>query len=349
MKQLKGSHLVIRVDAGGEIGAGHLMRCLALAQAWQDAGGQAIFIIGFQNEGLQQRLQKEGFDIHQLTNPYPHDSDWGYTKSLLDDYPDAWLILDGYHFDEIYQKRIKDAGHKLLVIDDMAHLKHYYTDILLNQNLHAESSLYSCEPDTRLLLGSRYVLLNRDFLIWKDWRREFPEVGQRLLVTLGGSDSNNNTLKVIEALQEIQITGLEVKVVVGASNPHLDTLEKAIGHSRISIPLILDARNMPELMTWADVAISAGGYTAWELAFTGMPVIMMVSAENQRRIAESLDIAGAAINLGWDTNITAGDIAGTLLSLLKSKQKRQEMSLKGRQIVDGQGGRRVVSALENSC
>jgi UDP-2,4-diacetamido-2,4,6-trideoxy-beta-L-altropyranose hydrolase len=138
--------LIIHADASTEIGTGHLMRCLALAQAWKDAGGQITFISACQNESLLQRLRDEKFNVHVLGHPYSDSSDWDYTKNILAAYPSAWVALDGYHFNEAYQQRVKEAGHRLLVIDDMAHLKHYYADILLNQNLHAEQLHYSCEP-----------------------------------------------------------------------------------------------------------------------------------------------------------------------------------------------------------
>lgn len=349
MEHLKGKYLVIRADAGGEKGTGHLMRCLALAQAWQDAGGRVIFITGSQSEGLLQRLQKEGFDIHQLAYIYPHNDDWDNTKSVLADHPDAWVVLDGYHFDEIYQQRIKDTGHQLLVIDDMAHLKHYYADIVLNQNLHAEPSLYSVEPYTHLLLGTRYALLNREFLAWKDWKRNVPEVAQRVLVTLGGSDPSNNTLKVIQALQGVAVPSLEANVVVGASNTHAATLEAAISQSRPPIRLICDARNMPELMAWADVAVSAGGITIWELAFMGLPGLVMVTADNQLSIAKSVDKAGVAAELGWHADVTSGDVRKALAQLLGSKKVRASMSRQGRLLVDGEGSQRVIFAMVNGC
>ena len=92
-------------------------------------------------------------------------------------------MLDGYHFRPSYQLRVKDSGHPLLVIDDMAHLDHYYADVVLNQNIHAEQLDYSCEPYARMLLGSRYVLLRREFWPWREWQREIPQVAHKVLVT----------------------------------------------------------------------------------------------------------------------------------------------------------------------
>lgn len=341
-------HLIIRVDASTQIGTGHLMRCLALAQAWKDAGGKVIFITACQNEGLLQWLQEEGFEIHLLARSYPDLGDWDFTKDILAAYPKAWVVLDGYHFDEVYHQRIKEAGHRLLVIDDMAHLKHYYGDIVLNQNLHAERLHYSCEPYTCLLLGTQYVLLRREFLAWKDWRRDILEITQRVLVTLGGSDPENHTLKVIQALQEVEIPGLEATVVIGASNPNADVLETASRQSHIPIRLIHNATNMPELMAWADVAVLGGGSTCWESAFMGLPSIVLVLAENQQGIAAGLEASGIVINMGCETLVTEVDLATALSELMHKLDQCGEMSERGRVSVDSCGADRVVAILQGT-
>ncbi len=336
---------MIRADAGTRIGIGHLMRCLALAQAWKDIGGQVIFITACQSEELLQRLREEGFDIHLLGRPYSDPSDWDRTKEVLASHPNAWVVLDGYHFDETYQQRLKEAGHRLLVIDDMAHLKHYYADIVLNQNLHAEQLHYSCEPYTRLLLGTHYALLRREFLAWKEWKREIPEVARRVLVTLGGSDPENHTLKVIQAVQKVDVTDLEAIVIVGASNTYVDVLESAIRQSQIPIRLIRNAGNMPELMSWADVVVSGAGSTTWELVYMGVPMLAMVLAPNQEAIARLLKERNIAVGLNFKSTYHSKPINQLIEELLVNKKARITMSQMGKTLVDGQGAKRITSII----
>lgn len=340
--------LVIRADASTEIGTGHLMRCLALAQAWQGAGRRVTFITACQNEELLQRIREEGFNIHLLARAYPDTGDWGYTKEILTAYPQAWFVLDGYHFDEAYQQWVKEAGHRLLVIDDMAHLNHYYTDIILNQNLHAEQLHYSCEPYTHLLLGTRYVLLRREFLGWKDWKREIPEVARRVLVTLGSGDPENYTLKVIQALQKVEVAGLEAIVVIEANNAHANVLEARIKQSTIPIRLIRNARDMPELMAWADVAVSTAGTTVWELLFMGTPILALILADNQRYTAEQIGSQGAGESLGRAGNISTKSLAKAIALLLKDFNLRAKISGNAQQIVDGQGAQRVITVMQET-
>jgi UDP-2,4-diacetamido-2,4,6-trideoxy-beta-L-altropyranose hydrolase len=344
-------YLVIRADADTRMGTGHVMRCLALAQGWQARGGQAVFVSACDSDGLLQRLRNEAFRVVELEETYPYSQEWEATSQVLTAHPDAWVVLDGYHFDPAYQRRIRLAGHPLLVIDDMAHLDHYCADMVVNQNIYAEQLDYSCEADTRLLLGTRYALLRREFWPWRQWEREIPEVARKLLVTLGGADPDNQTLKVVRALQELRVGGLEATVVIGASNPYCRALESAIGdsaaslHSQLAIQLVRNVTNMPELMARADVAVTAGGSTCWETAFMGLPNLILVLAENQREVAEGLATQGVAVNLGSHTEVGESGLVAVLGESIHDRARRETMSENGRDLVDGAGVHRVAAAL----
>jgi len=336
--------MLIRADANARMGTGHLMRCLALAQAWQARGGRATFVTACDSDGLLQRLRGEGFQVIELDETYPDPDGWRTTSRVLADHPDAWVVLDGYHFDSACQRRVKEAGHPLLVIDDMAHLDHYYADVVLNQNIHAAQLDYSCESDTRLLLGTDYVLLRREFWRWRGWEREIPDVARKVLVTLGGGDPDNQTLKVIHALQQVDVDGLEAIVVAGASNPHYHDLKSRV-RDVPEMRLVHNVSNMPDLMAWADLAVTAGGSTCWEIALMGLPSVLMTLADNQQGIAEGLDKAGVSTSLGWYEQVTREQVGKTLSRLISDPSQRQQMSENGRKLVDGQGAERVVSAL----
>ncbi|MDY7075432.1 MAG: UDP-2,4-diacetamido-2,4,6-trideoxy-beta-L-altropyranose hydrolase [Chloroflexota bacterium] len=338
--------IVIRADASTQMGTGHVMRCLALAQAWEDDGGSVIFAMATNTPALQARLKLEGMRISRLSAQPGSAEDATQTTDLAQKTEAPWIVVDGYHFDAQYQRILKDSGTRLLFIDDYGHAAHYIADIVLNQNTYAhERSYVNREPYTRVLLGTRYVLLRREFLKWRGWKREVPEVARRVLVTLGGSDPDNVTLKVFRALRQVAVDDLESVVVVGGSNPHYKELQSIVQHSPLAIRLENDVTNMPNLMAWADVAVSAGGSTCWELAFMGLPHLILVLAENQRPIAERLGMAGVAIDLGWHEEVDSAGVAEALVSLLKAGKVREEMSRRGQQLVDGEGGSRVVAGM----
>ena len=338
--------LVIRVDSNAKIGTGHLVRCLALGQAWKDAGRQVVFIVACQNEGLLRQMYEEKFDIHLLRKCYPDDSESDSTMSVLAAHPNAWVVLDGYHFDEAYQRRVGKAGHRLLIIDDMAQLKHYYADILLNQNLGAEQLNYPCEPYTCLLLGTQYSLLRRDFLAWKSWKRKIPKVARRILVTFGGSDPENYTIQAIQALQKIDILGLEAIVVVGASNTHIDELKAAAKQSRVPIRLAHNVKDMAKLMAWADVAVALAGSTVWELIFMSVPALIVAVVDNQIPIAKSTMAADVAIWINHRSQDYIEILAEELRRLVVDFKRRSDLSLRQRSLIDGLGKERVVQAAD---
>jgi UDP-2,4-diacetamido-2,4,6-trideoxy-beta-L-altropyranose hydrolase len=336
------SPLVVRADASTRIGAGHVMRCLSLAQGWQAEGDRAIFLSHCESKNLSRHIEAAGIGFIRLETPHPNSADIERTLTLLREFETRWLVLDGYHFDPVYQEAVRKAGYRLLVIDDTAHWPDYHADILLNQNIHAGSLSYICDPDTTLLLGTRYVLLRPEFLIRPNSPREIREAGRKVLVTLGGGDPNNLTLKVIQALQKIDIPNLEVNVIVGPSNPHKKSLEDAILSAPCYMRILENATNMPELMGWADLAVSGGGSTSWELAFMGLPSVVLVMAENQRLIAEELDKMGVVSNLGWHERVLPSQVEQAVTRLLLSAEVRKRMASRGQGLVDGDGVARVL-------
>lgn len=339
--------LVIRADATSNIGTGHIMRCIALGQAWQDNGGRVTFISHCESDALKKRVSDEGFDFISLNKHHPNPSDLECTLNTLHALStqgsenNRCLVVDGYHFDASYQKQIKKLGHKLLWIDDYGHAAHYYADIVLNQNISAKVSFYNDrEPHTRLLLGTRYALLRREFKQWQGWHRENPGTARKVLVTLGGGDPDNVTLKVMNALEQVHISGLEAKIIVGPANPNLQTLVQVAGaHSFFQI--VTNAESMAELMAWADVAITAGGSTCWEMALLGLPNMIMYFADNQHHIAEKLHEAGAAFCLGWSHQLTIESIKQHIEDMLLSQDRRKGYSKKSQALVDGTGVQRV--------
>jgi len=345
------NRIFIRADSTSQIGAGHLMRCLALAQAWQDEGGKATFISHCESDQIKQRILDEGFEFIPIEKQYPNPEDLNVTLKLLttNSYrlPDAslWLVIDGYHFDADYQKQIKDEGYRLLWIGDYGQADHYYADLVLNQNISADESLYiHREPYTRLLLGTRYVLLRREFKKWRGWKREIPEVARRVLVTLGGGDLDNMTLKIIEALKQIDMPGLEAKVIVGPANSNLHALQQET-RGYPDFQLIENASNMPELMAWADIAVSAGGSTCWEFALLGLPSIIMYIAHNQVPIARKLHELGAALSIGSSYQLTTESISEHITSLLLSQGLRKEYSKKSKALIDGRGAEKLYQKM----
>lgn len=340
--------LLIRADANLNIGTGHVMRCLALAQAWKDNGGSVTFLMAPGSPLLEQRICSEGMTV--LTNPEQpgSDEDAKFTVDVKKKIESSWVIVDGYQFGATYQKKLKADNCRILFIDDYGHTDHYYADIVLNQNIYADMSFYKkYEPYTRFLLGSNFVLLRREFLNRAEYKRENPDVARKVLVTFGGGDPNNITLKIIDALKKIKIDELEVIAVIGSVSQSYEILKQSVKNYP-GFSIRKNVTNMPELIRWADVAISAGGSTCWEFAFSGLPNIIIILSADQELIASELSKYGVSIALGKPDEINSISIIKTISDLMYSPDKRYAMTQAGRRIVDGNGTRRIISALRCS-
>jgi UDP-2,4-diacetamido-2,4,6-trideoxy-beta-L-altropyranose hydrolase len=336
--------LIVRVDGGPAIGLGHMMRCLALAQQWRRDGGEVTFVTACSDPRVTSRLREAGCIVEQLPASHPDAADWLRTSATLAQQPGAPVVLDGYHFGLEYEARIRHAGHPLLVIDDGCERDAYAADMVLNQNASAGTLNYPRTAGLRLLLGPEYALLRVEFAPFAGMSRDIPPTASKLLVTLGGTDRANHTRRVLWALERVR-EPLDITMVIGAANPHVQALERELRSCRQHVTLYRDPPNMPALMAWADVAISAAGSTALELMFMGLPSLLMVASENQRTPAAALDRAGAAVNLGWHGDLDPQAIADAFARIAGDADARRAMSAAARILVDGRGCARVNDAL----
>jgi UDP-2,4-diacetamido-2,4,6-trideoxy-beta-L-altropyranose hydrolase len=344
-----GRKLFIRTDATSTTGTGHMMRCFALAQAWQCRGGEVVFVSRCESDLIRNRIINEGFKFIPIKQNYPDSDDLCTVTSLKKEYKikgsEVLLVLDGYYFDQAYHVALRKNGFRLLVIDDTHHLPYYHADIILNQNINAEKTAYMCDPDTVVLLGLKYVLMRSEFLKNKRPECKVPDVAKKVLVTMGGSDHNNVTFNVLKGLQLVNILGLEVKTVVGPSNLYVSALKEEIRKLSFTNSILVNVQNMYKLMTWADVAITAAGSTCWELAFMGVPALVVITADNQLKVADGLDRAGLFKSLGWCDKIDPAVLAKETVSLMLDKDLRKKKINIGQQLVDGQGVERLVDII----
>jgi UDP-2,4-diacetamido-2,4,6-trideoxy-beta-L-altropyranose hydrolase len=340
--------LLIRADASVAMGAGHIMRCLALAQAWQDAGGNAVFATSEMPAAIQSRLLAESVEVIELSCVAATKPDISRTVALARELKSSWIVVDGYQFGADYQRVLKGAGLQVLFLDDYGHALHYSADIVLNQNMRADERLYdNRETYTQLLLGTQYCLLRREFNAWRDWKREFPAIANKVLVTVGGSDAHNTTLQVVEALNRTAVPELEAMVVIGGGNPHLTSVQQAVADSPHGIRVVTNAANMAKLMAWADMAISGAGSTCWEMCLLGLPALLIPVAQNQDSSARDLAMMGAAALLNTRCELEASAIAATIEEFARSQALRERIGRTARQLVDGNGALRVMAAIEN--
>lgn len=336
--------ILIRADGNSSMGTGHVMRMVALAQQAVWEGGAAWLASVRLPSGLRERVETEGVPLLSAeTEPGSReDAEWvGHQARQLQV---SWVVADGYAFTEEFQEATREAGLHLLLVDDHGHCERYDADLVLNQNASADERLYKGRADhTRLLLGTDYALLRQEFLTRVNRFREAPSQARNVLVTMGGADPVDATRTVLAALRKIEDPELRAIVVIGSSNPRGERL--AAEHDDPRIEIRRQVRDMPELMEWADLAIAAAGSTTWELAFMGVPTLLVVLADNQLPVARAMDSEGACVNLGWHHELTTAGLCEAVQGMRENCRGRAELARRARKKVDGRGGARVLAAM----
>ncbi|MBR0757037.1 UDP-2,4-diacetamido-2,4,6-trideoxy-beta-L-altropyranose hydrolase [Bradyrhizobium jicamae] len=352
--------VVFRVDASIEMGMGHLMRCLCLANALAEGGTRALFLIRSHAAKLATLIEANGHAVRPLPDPeqagaatswlptsWQHDAE--QTGQAISEAGAAdWLVVDHYGLDARWERLQRTQVPRILVIDDVADRPHD-CDLLLDQNLvaametrYAKLVGATCMP----LLGPRYALLRPQFA---EARRQLPPRSdelRRILICHGGSDPTNETAKALTAIRHLAANGLAVDVVIGPSNPHGSEVA-ALCQALPDVELHRGADDMAGLMARADLAIGAGGIMNWERCCLGLPTIATAIADNQVGGLTALARAGAVDYLGHAGTVDSAQLADAIAALRRDAGRVRAMGAAALSLVDGQGADRVRAAMSS--
>ena len=341
---------LFRTDAIPATGTGHAMRCLALAQALAVHGMSSRFVMTGVPPLLARRISREGFPIEPHDHVLGSDADADATVETARRIGAGWIVLDGYAFTDAYIDILRNSGISILVIDDLGKLSRYACDIVVNQNLHADRALYpNVAPSTRLLLGTRYMMLRHEFWPYRESRCAARAGASRLLVSMGGSDPENHASRAIDALERLAGRGLKATVVVGAANPRLEMLRRRAQESAADIAVLHNVEDMSALMREADLAVAAAGTTVWELAYMGVPMLVGSTVEAERVLARRLVEHKGCVYVGDFRDCAPERLARAIQSLVEDSALRRDLAAAAGTLVDGKGGERIVAAMQHAA
>ena len=357
--------IVFRADASIQIGSGHVMRCLTLADALRERGTDVRFICRDLPGHLGGVLADKGYPVHWLPAPgddgtaipahtahsawlgVPWAVDADQTREQLAGLPEIeWLIVDHYALDRAWESGMRPLVKRIMVIDDLADRPHD-CDLLLDQNLYGgmEQRYAGLVPaDCRPLLGPRYALLRPEFREARQTLRQRDGVVRRILVFFGGADPSNETAKALRAIQRLERPDIAVDVVVGSTNPHRAEIE-ALCAELPNASFHCQVANMAELMARADLAISASGLTSYELAYMGVPSLLLPLNPIQAPFAARLAACGVAVSTGFVKEFPFTAFIEILQKLLISDTHRLSLINAGKALFDGNGVWRVADLL----
>jgi len=323
--------VVFRTDASLQIGTGHVMRCLTLADALTAQGAQCHFISRAHPGHLLDLISQRGYEVTSLPAPCPDPASYNEVASASDAalapvpvnaawlgthwQTDAqqsgtvlatlkpnWLVVDHYALDQRWELAVQPYYSKLMVIDDLADRAHA-CDLLLDQNLGRQADDYAnlVPAHCKVLIGPHYALLRPEFAALRGYslqRRQTTHVIRRLLITMGGVDKDNATGQVLQALRSCSLPeDCRITVVMGVTAPWLVEVRKQAQNMPLLTRVLVGVSDMAQLMADSDLAIGAAGSTSWELCCLGVPNLLVCTAANQRTVITALASACATVKL----------------------------------------------------
>jgi len=331
-------NIIFRCDASPHIGLGHLMRCLSLAEELTRRNNQCYFLSKTTEKTLIQKILKTKSTYLHLALDLNICNDAKKIIELSAEKKINWTVIDHYDIDSDYLKSLKTKKLQILSIDDTAEI-YYPSDIVVNQNIGAKKLNFSADKNTRLLLGPKYVLM-RDEILKREKKINNNKV-KKILITLGGTDKDNFILTILKTLSHID-ENIEYLVLLGHFNPFYACLKKYSKKTKQKIHLIKKPENIADVYLESDIAISAGGSTCYELAYYGIPNIIITIADNQLNIAKELDKKNVSIYIGRKEDFSSKKLSENILKLINDNSLRRKMRTNGMNLVDGKGKKRIV-------
>lgn len=363
--------IIFRVDASIEMGSGHVMRCLTLADALTQAGAECHFICREHPGHLNALITERGHIVYSLPYIEQHKqgqhskaeelahANWlGATQEqdlescipILKLLQPDWLVVDHYAIDKCWQQELRAYCQKIMVIDDLADRQHD-CDLLLDQTFGRSSEDYLplVPQDCQVLCGAHYALLRPEFAQWRDYSLKRRAQGQleHLLINLGGVDKDNITTEILQALANTALPdNCRITVVMGVTSPWVKEVEEQAEQMPWSTEVKVGVSNMAELMANSDLAIGAAGATSWERCCLGLPTIMIVLADNQKLAAKALEKINAALKLSYDETFSLA-LSETFNSLFRRTSLLDKMSQSAQRVTSGLGTKVLVNKLIN--
>jgi len=354
--------VLIRVDASDRIGWGHARRCLALACELRRCEATVAFVSRTMDDALAEEGRRNGIDVlvfsqavaerlrngdsgaEDLLSAEAQAADAKETLRLSSDWGGADIaIVDHYGLGEIWERAVRGSVRRIVVLDDLANRRHDCDVLADAARSDRRKQQYSSlvPPGTMLLIGPQYALLRPEFSSHREIVGRDGSL-RRVFVSFGAVDAAGHSRRAVAVIRG-RLPDARIEVIVGPACPHIGTLQE-MAAADPAVQLHVGAPDVVRLMSSADLAVGAGGGTAWERACVGLPSIVSRTAENQGAVVTSVCEAGCAVEVAADSGFE--EALGAALLLLQSNPALvRRLGRAGPQIVDGRGVARFRMAI----
>lgn len=327
--------VLFRTDASPEIGGGHVMRCLTLADHLKSLGCECRFLSSAETLSSMPVLVSKGYEVHD--------------PSTLPEQTADILVFDHYGIDKTEEERCRRNIRRIVVIDDLADRSHE-CDILMDHTYGRKKQDYKplVPSACAILTGAEYALLRPQFAEKRaeslKRREECSGEIKRVLLMISTADEHNITGFVLNALEGLQ-TELSIDVVVGANAPHAEAVRQQAKQSAHECRMHQNVEDVASLMCETDLAIGAGGTASWERCALGLPTVAIEIADNQHTVLKQLEKANALLNMGRHEKLQKDKFLKAMEQLLSDPQKVSSMGKAAAGICDGLGTQRVAEKI----
>ena len=335
--------VAFRFDAGVELGGGHAMRCLGLADALEESGIESVFAVQASSLRTLPALACQSARVVMLDGESRFDN-----CSILKKKTPEWLIVDHPDWDASRMRSARAVAPSIAAISDAPGVP-LDCDLLLDTSVGRVAQEYVglIPEESTVITGPEYALLRPSFAVGRQRSiadRKHRKSASRAMVAFGATDPNGATMIALDALERAA-PNLLVDIVLGSSTPCLGEVRKRVAARPAELRLHLDTDRMAVLLAASDFVIGAAGITTWERCCLGIPSIVITQAENQLSNAAALAFHGAADVLGSHDGVTPEDLARAVSEITENSGRRLEMSTRAATLCDGLGARRVAMNL----
>ena len=332
------SDLLIRCDGSPELGMGHVVRCLAIAEAVVAQGHPApAFLMTSSTLGTA-RVQAAGFQVYPVSAAHLSGSGFVHAVEMSGATTVCVDVRDALSRNDL--ERLRAEGVRIAVLDDAS-----------DRRLAADLAFYPPVPQVAALDWSGF---SGEKLVGWEWiplRSMFADCTHaalveppRLLVSLGATDPHGMTLPVLEVLAALDVN-CQVRVVIGSVCPQRAEIHAALEHLPMPCECLEDVTDMAALMAEAGLAVVAFGMTAYELAACGVPALYLCASEDHAQSAAALVQAGAGFSLGVVDDGSTARLQAALGDVLGNRDMRRAMAARARALIDGRGAQRIAARL----
>lgn len=333
--------VAIRVDSSKEIGAGHVMRCLTLADGMAAKGASVGFFCANLPGNLGARIAERGYSLTWVEGA--SEADKGGRLDVKSGAFDL-LIVDHYGIDKTWESRQRPFARKIFVIDDLADRSHD-CDALLDQNFVNEVERYQSRvpKGAKVLEGPRFAMIRREFLPFRV--ASVREHMSSIFLTFGGGDARGICLSAAKLLCANVRADIKVVAADAGSGELRDAwAQLAIAHPNLRY--VGFSNEMPKLLSDADLYIGAGGSISWERCYVGVPALIYSVADNQVPTCKALHQHRLQTYLGSIERMTRSSLKHEVAKF-SDAPTRDAMRQLSQSLVDGQGVDRVVDVALN--